>query len=144
MLCIFAGRPGVGGLNLDAKEVQTSIEGQVAAVEHSATIQQRKSGSYTLAFTLDPTTNTMKKSGEVRDNTASEVMFSPRARKVDGSPLTIDDFPEDFQFGNGVTCGRTLKLKDGSMVTISWVVFPTLSRPGVMARFTTLRQLMES
>lgn len=38
--------------------------------------------------------------------------------------LSLSDFPESFSFGNGVTTGNTIKLRDGGLQTIGWIVFP--------------------
>ena len=81
---------------------------------------------------------------ELPDPTYDEVLVSPSLVKKDGTQATLADFPDGFSFGNGVTTGSTVRLKDGTEYILSWVVIPPAQGPAVRARFADLRAMMET
>ena len=83
------------------------------------------------------------KIGETRRAGPRRVRVSPDIVKADGSPVTLADFPDNFSFGNGVTCNSQVTLKDGSLHVLSWVVFPDAQEAAVEGNYETLRQLVE-
>ena len=73
------------------------------------------------------------------------IWVSPNLRKQDGSPITLADFPEEFSFGNGVTCNSWVTLKDGGRVLCSWMILNLTGKASMnAARLETLRQLFEA
>lgn len=75
-----------------------------------------------------------------------KLMLSPNLKKANGGPITIIDFPDDFQFGNGVTCNSTVTLKDGSSHLFSWCILSPATAAlveGDSLKYDALRQLME-
>lgn len=75
-----------------------------------------------------------------KENTVASVWISPNLKKADGSPVTLQDFPDGFSFGNGVTCNATVALKDGSILILSWLLTPADLIPG---KLTAVQQIME-
>ncbi len=71
------------------------------------------------------------------------VMVSPALKKDDGSLVTIEDFPENFSFGNGVTCNSTVRFNDGSKRIISWCVCADENEATVMSKFNIMRKIFE-
>lgn len=170
MLYIFQGPTPA---NLIAGDVQTAVEGQVAACEHSPTVQERQDGCYDFQTRpetldelharladennvgvliiqdmlarnvgLDPTPQQVV-IGETRRPGTRKVRISPKLVKDDGSPVRLADFPDNWSFGNGVTCNVTVRLRDGSARVLSWVAFPDADEAVVTASYDALRQLVE-
>jgi len=78
---------------------------------------------------FDPTTVTVQDLQEsiVSENiepAPREAYISPSLKKKDGSPVTIDDFPDNFSFGNGTTANSKVILKDGTELYLTWCVLP--------------------
>lgn len=170
MLCIFQGPTPV---NLIAGDVQTAVQAQVVACEHSPAVQERQDGCYDLQTrpeTLDELHARLARennvgvlviqdmlarsvgldptlqqvvNGETRRPGTRKVLISPNLVKDDGSPVQLADFPDNFSFGNGVTTNSWVTLRDGSMRVLSWVVFPDASEASVRANEAALRQLVE-
>ena len=171
MLCIFQGPTP---MDLIAGDVQRATEAQVAACEHSHTVQERKEGCFDLR-TRPETPNELHArlaedngvgpsvvadllargvggfdpslrpviTGETRRGGTRKVRISPNLVKDDGSPVRLADFPDKFAFGNGVTTNSTVRLRDGSVRVLSWVVFPDAAEAVVTAGYDALRQLVE-
>ena len=80
---------------------------------------------------------------ETRRPGPRKVRISPNLVKDDGSPVRLADFPDNWSFGNGVTCNVTVRLRDGSLRVISIVVFPDADEAAVLANYAALQQLLE-
>lgn len=80
---------------------------------------------------------------ELPEPASDEVWVSPTLVKKDGSPVTIADFPDGWSFGNGVSCGVTVRLKDGTEVIVNWCVIPQTQRATALANLTQIREAME-
>ena len=76
---------------------------------------------------------------------SAERLQSPRELAI--SPrlvgLTLDDFPAEWSFGNGVTLNARVHLKDGEAHRLSWVVFDDLDAPFIRANFLDLCEVVE-
>ena len=81
--------------------------------------------------------------GATRRSGTHSVFISPNLVKDDNSAVTLADFPDGFDFGNGVTCNSPIRLRDGSMRIVSWASFPASSEEAATARRATLQQLIE-
>lgn len=134
----------------DAGKIQTDIHAQIGQCEHDPTIQHKKEGCNVLTLKketlvdatkrikkehtdkhlpFDPTTvvETDCQTSTVREKLSTnsrEVFISPLLKKKDGSPVVIDDFPDNHAFGNGVTANSRVKLKDGTELYFTWCVLP--------------------
>lgn len=168
MLCIFKGRPKVGGVNLDAGDIQVAVEAQVAGCEHDPTIQERQDGCYDFQARVETKNEMFARlaseqnvgervaravfaaeapsqqviTGEAR-RSSRIVIVSDALLKDDGNPVTLADFPDGWSFGNGITCNSIVRLRNGTLSNMSWVVFPDATESIVRSRLTNLRQLME-
>jgi len=155
-------------IRLDAGECQKKIHSKVGVCEHSPAIQERKEGCYKLKLVKETLEQARKRiseehrkqhllcdlesvtDGDCKTEIAGEtklptrsVFISPALRKDDGSRVTIDDFPDTWSFGNGVTCNSTLTLKDGSKRIMSWCAFPENMGWTVRTKYNTLRKIFE-
>ena len=155
-------------IRLIAGDCQKNIHVKVGDCEHDPAIQERKKGCFKLKLVKETLEQARKRISEVhRKNhlpfdpasvtdadfetkTVGEtklptrtVFISPALRKDDGSKVTIDDFPDTWSFGNGVTCNSTVTLKDGSKRIMSWCVFPENMRWTVRTKYNTLRKIFE-
>lgn len=124
MLCIFPYKT-----TLDAAEIHKLIEKSIGKLEHSAKYQERKGESIT-----DIDTKAKK---------SQKVVISEFLKKKDGSPLTIEDFPDGFQFGNGVTAGARVVIQ-GETLHLTWCVFPDTSESQVKSLWKELDQIIGS
>ncbi len=80
--------------------------------------------------------------GEVVE--AQDVWISSNLKKDDGSPVTIDDFPENHSFGNGVSCNIQVRLRDGSIKLMSWCILTPLAHGNMnAAKRENIRAAME-
>lgn len=133
-----------------AGDIQNDIHAQFGQCEHSNTIQHRKEGCFILVchketiteakkrirdehkinhLPFDPATvveSDLQKSvvGEALSRVPHQIHISPSIKKDDGSSVTIEDFPDEFSFGNGVTANSSVTLKDGSKMCLTWCVLP--------------------
>jgi len=161
--------PGKMVAQNDAGVCQAACHSQVAMCEHDPTVRHEKEGRYLLTLKQQrylrgvPLTSAQEdaiKSNpdlllfegieeftqeveKALDLTPREVIVSPSCVKGDGTPITIDDFPDGWQFGNGVGIGSVL-IAESEVCHLSWVVFPDSSIPAVRAAYDTLRSIMES
>lgn len=155
-----------------AGECQSEIHLQCGDIcEHSPTIQERKEGCFELNLkkeTIAEATARIREEhrrqhlpfdpnsvteADCQTSTAGEkciakisdrtVIVSPALKKDDGTPVSIEDFPENFTFGNGVTCNSTVRFKDGSKRIISWCVCTDESESTVGAKFNIMRKIFE-
>lgn len=153
MICIFSGpTPN----NLIAGDVQKAVEAQVSLCEHDPTLQERKKGLYRLEMRTErpPGKKLRLPDGGIAETIEDEVTavvgrtrVTQSPRKVRFSPMvtniSLTDFPENWSFGNGVTCNVMVPMRDGTVRCLSWAVFPDASESTVNGKFDTLRQLME-
>lgn len=106
--------------------------------EHDPAIRHQKEGRYLLQIEGDEIV------AEALDLKPQEVMISPACVKSDGASITIDDFPDNWSFGNGVTVGATVSIAGSEPCVLSWAIFPDANAAAVRAKYATLRQLMEN
>ena len=164
MICIFRGPPPA---NLTAQDIQQGIESQVALCQHDHTLQERQDVCCRATERLETSDemyvrqsieegvtervyrqlfpgeqpSRMVKTGETREQQV--VRISPDVVKLDGSPVTLADFPPGFAFGNGVTSNTAVPLRNGDIIVMSWVVFDNAQEANVNASYAALRQLVE-
>ena len=155
-------------VRLDAGKCQKNIHSKVGDCEHDPAIQERKEGCFKLKFVKETLAQARKRIseehrkqhllcdlesvtdadckteivGETKFPTRT-VFISPSLRKDNGTKVTIDDFPDTFSFGNGVTCNSTVTLKDKSKRIMSWCVFPENMGWTVRTKYNTLRKIFE-
>ena len=149
MLCIFKGNPITDTTRgRDSLDMQTLIEAQVAALEHSSTVRHTVQGLNRVTvesvyFNTDG--NALSESEKAYidsqdDNLKSILGVRPGEQDLADtldlgvtrvvhisnslSGLTMDLFMDDHSFGNGCTSNSTVVLKDDSQIRISWCVFP--------------------
>lgn len=155
-----------------AGECQSEIESQVCKCEHSPAICERKEGCFELNLkkeTIKEATERIRLEHQrkhlpfdansvieldCQTSTVGEkciaktpdriVLVSPALKKDNGMPVTINDFPDSFSFGNGVTCNSTVTFKDGSKRIISWCAFPDNMEWTVRAGYNKLRKIFEA
>ncbi len=153
-----------------AGECQKACHDQVAGCEHDPTVTHHKEGRYLLAterkqyFKGKPLTpqqeTALNRSPNLRlfndideidvvvdvalDLNRREVMISPDCVKSDGTPITIEDFPDGYDFGNGMSVAVTVPIKGSDACILSWATFPDADADAVRARYDTLQQIMES
>lgn len=134
----------------DAGMILKDIQAQVCDCEISPTVQHKKEGKNILVLkkeTIAQATKRLKAvhtknhlpfdpstvveddlitsiESESIDPAPREVFISPNVKKGDGSPVTIDDFPDDMAFGNAVTANRRVDFDDGSSEYLTWVSIP--------------------
>ncbi len=75
--------------------------------------------------------------------TPREVVISPACVKSNGKKITMNDFPAGWTFGDGVTVGVTVPIKNSEPCVLSWAVFPDASIPTVQATYSALKAIME-
>ncbi len=75
--------------------------------------------------------------GQALDVTPHEVLISAGCVKRNGN------FPAGWTFGNGVTVGVTVPIKNSEPCVLSWAVFPDASIPAVQAAYDALKAIME-
>jgi hypothetical protein len=152
-----------------ASHCQAACYDQVGDCEHDPTVCHGKDGRYLLAletkryFRGQPLTaeqdaalvrtpdlihfteitDQIEVVGEALDVTPREVMISPACLKSDGQAITINDFPDGWAFGNGMTVGVTVPIKNSAPCVLSWAVFPDSSVAAVQASFDALKAIME-
>ena len=153
----------------DAIACQEACHSQIAMCEHDPTVEHRKDGRYLLAIetkqyhrgsplspeqvaaiTADPglllfndIEERIEVVGQALDVTPREVMISPACVKSNGRKITINDFPSGWTFGNGVTVGVSVPIRNSEPCVLSWAVFPDDSLPAVQATYEALKAIME-
>ena len=70
-------------------------------------------------------------------------MISPSCTKSDRTPITIDDFPDNWSFGNGVSVAVLVPGVTIGEERLSWAIFPDANAAAVRANYDTLRLIME-
>jgi hypothetical protein len=151
MLCLFSGRPA-----LPFQDLLARIEADVAPLEKDGSYQERKTAVYTRekdlltgewkAYQLRAAPQLARISPAV-----TRTVLEPGPPDPDGNPtviltqvpITMDDFPDDMLWGNGLTVGARIQLKSGDVLTLSWCVHPDSQEAQVTARYDLLRSLME-
>jgi len=134
----------------DAGTIQNDVHTQIGECEHNASVQHKKEGKNILILKketiaeartriqnehkekhlpFDPVSvveEDLKISLESESISPilREVYVSPNCKKEDGSDITIDDFPDGWSFGNGVTANASVRLKNGELVYLTWCSFP--------------------
>ena len=146
---LSGGAPKLRCLNI-AGDIQSQVEG-IASCEHGALEQLRAEGHFRHQTRLETEDEMYARyagkqgvgedivralvsgsflaapqieqvvTGEIQvaDQSQVEIITTPA---LDG--IALSDFPENFSFGNGVTTGNAVKLRDGSSQVIGWMVFP--------------------
>jgi len=153
-----------------AGDCQAACHTEIAICEHDPTVQHRKEGRYLLnldrhlvflgqpltpvqaaALQRNPDLTLFDEVSEQVEVVSSdldiiqrEVIISPSCVKSDGTPITIDDFPDNWSFGNGVTVAGAVAIRGSRPCILSWVVFPDLSAPAVRASYNRLLEIMET
>ncbi|MCH7737679.1 MAG: hypothetical protein IH872_09810 [Chloroflexi bacterium] len=161
--------PGKLQAKAAAGACQEACHTQVAMCEHDPTVLHQKEGRYLLAletkryFRGRPLSQEQETAlaanpdlllfseieereevaGQALDITPREVMISAACLKSNGKKMTIKDFPAGWNFGNGVTVGVTVPIKNSEPCVLSWVVFPDSNIPAVQASYDALRAIME-
>lgn len=152
-----------------AGQCQDACHDQIGDCEHDPTICHEKDGRYLLALEtkryfrgqpmtaeqdaalvrtpdlvqFSDITEQVEVVGAALDVTPREVMISPACLKSDGQAITINDFPDGWTFGNGVTVGVTVPIRDSEPCVLSWAVFPDSGIAAVQASYEALRAIME-
>jgi len=152
-----------------AAECQDACHSQVSGCEHDPTVRHCKEGRYLLALerrrffrgrllsqeeesALEANPDLLlfgeieerdEVVGEALDVTPREVIISPACVKSNGRKITVKDFPDGWAFGNGVSVGVTVPIRNSEPCVLSWVVFPDSSAPQVQASYEALRAIME-
>jgi hypothetical protein len=134
MLCIFNGPTPA---NLPAEDVRDAVRAQISEPDVDPTIQSMKDGNYKLTLESGDVVGAAKIAG------TQPVYISPSALKQDGSAITLADFPDNWSFGNGVSCNTQVTLQDGTIKILSWVVFPDAQEDVVRSREAALKDLFE-
>lgn len=149
MLCILEGVDATDTTRgRNALEMQELIEAQITALEHSSAVRHTVQGlnrvtvesayfdkngaalSASEKSYIDSQDADLKSVLGIRDGEQdlADTLDLGVTRTVNVSTslsgITIDSFEPDHSFGNGCTSNHPTILKDASVVTISWCVFP--------------------
>ena len=137
-----------------AADCQEACHSQVSNCECDPTVRHQKEGRYLLALErrryfkgrpLTPEENAAVTAnpdlllfneieerdeviGEALDVTTREVMISPACVKSNGRKITIKDFPEGWTFGNGITVGVTVPIRNSEPCVCPGPSFQTAVR----------------
>ena len=124
-----------GGTNMDAMDVQQEIEA-LTPVEHDRNQGEEKGWRYRLIRGVDD--------AEVnRIRMLQTEYISPNARRQLDQPISMDMFPANHQFGNGVTCNAGVTLTTGERVRLSWCVLPDPKPPNIDALIPAIATIVE-
>ncbi len=156
----------------DANECKELVETDISPIEHSNKVRNTKSGRRVMTFKkvkyidgelasnqqlealernpdlqfFDKTKVEEREELELDtlDTSQMEVTFSDSCIKPDGTTITLDDFPDDFSFGNGITVASSVPIKGAGMMVLSWVCFNDTEKTIVKEKKIQLQNIMEN
>lgn len=143
-----------GKIDVCDEEEQTrlnsSLAGQEIRILHNNKEKLKKP-----PITATEMTNILSKHNVVVDGTASltkrgtfrvvkdksRINIHPDIKKMDGTPLMLNDIHDSHSFGNGITC-TMITLKSGEKVPVTICVFPHSVEAFVNVNITKLKNLI--
>lgn len=129
-------------------EVKTRLETKAEVITRLATEQNAGEAIITDILTRIPKSFDIKPQRvtigrEKMDIPDRKILISPKLKLTNGAQVGIDDFPDGHDFGNGVSVNTSVRLSDGNIHYMSWMVFPDHDEALVKSSFNKLRVLIE-